>query len=194
MGLCRLALLQRDFAAARKIAADNWQRYRDFAFSQQMAAQVEFFFPEFRRSRKVIQRAATKDQNGGGSFYGAVSYRSAIGRLRQAAHDEKTAQRILQQELDKELNWMQTAPQHPQILYRVAAIEASLGKIGPALEHLQAAVNAGWLDYRSLDLDPRFDSIRAEQAFKETLTRLTNKVNEMSRQVGQPITMASNPM
>jgi hypothetical protein len=31
-------------------------------------------------------------------------------------------------------------------------------------------------------LDPRFDSIRNTQAFKDILTRLSNKVQEMRRQ------------
>jgi serine/threonine protein kinase/Tfp pilus assembly protein PilF len=193
MGLCRLALLQNDFGTARKIASENWQRYRDFAFSEQMAAQVEFFSRNFADAEKLYKELAAKDPNGGRSFCGAMSYQSALGRLRQAAHDEKAAQRILQQELKQELNWLQSAPQHPHTLYRVAAIEASLGKRQPALEHLQAAVNAGWIDYRSLDLDPRFDLVRAERAFKDILAQLQNKVEEMRRQSGQPIRMASTP-
>jgi len=193
MGLCRLALLQKDFAMARKIASENWQRYRDFAFSQQMAAQVAFFSRNFAEAEKLYTELAAKDPDGGGTFSGAVSYKSALGRLFQAAHEEKSAKRILEQELSKELNWLQSAPQHPQKLYRVAAIEASLGKRQPALDHLQAAVNAGWIDYRSLDLDPRFDSLRTEQSFKDILAHLQSKVEQMRRQTGQPVAVASNP-
>jgi serine/threonine protein kinase/Tfp pilus assembly protein PilF len=190
IGLCRLALLQKDFATSRKIASENWQRYRDFAFSEQMAAQVEFFSRNFPEAEKLYKELATKDPNGGASFHGVVSYQSALGRLRQAARDEKAATEILQQELRKELARLHSAPQHPEILYQVAAIEASLNKIEPALERLQAAVNAGWIDYRSLDLDPRFDALRPKPAFKDILARLQSKMEEMRRQTGQPITMA----
>jgi tetratricopeptide (TPR) repeat protein len=190
IGLCRVALLEKDFTASRKIASENWQRYRDFAFSEQMAAQVEFFSRNFTEAEKLYKELATKDPNGGASFYGVVSYKSALGRLRQAARDEKAATEILQQELKKELDRLHSAPQHPEILYQVAAIEASLNRIGPALERLQGAVNAGWIDYRSLDLDPRFDALRSQPTFRDIIARLQSKVEEMRRQTGQPITMA----
>jgi serine/threonine protein kinase/Tfp pilus assembly protein PilF len=190
IGLCRLALLQQDFTTSRKIAAENWQRYRDFAFSEQMAAQVEFFSRNFAAAEKLYKELATKDPNGGASFHGVVGYQSALGRLRQIAGDEKAATEILQRELKKELDRLHVAPQHPEILYQLAAIEACLNRIESAQEHLQAAINAGWIDYRSLDLDPRFDALRSQPPFKDIIARLQSKVEEMRRQTGQPMAMA----
>jgi serine/threonine protein kinase/Tfp pilus assembly protein PilF len=190
IGLCRLALLQKDFATSRKIASENWQRYRDFAFSEQMAAQAEFFSRNFAEAEKLYKELATKDPNGGASFHGVVGYQSALGRLRQTAGDEKAATEILQEELKKELDRLNSAPQHPEILYQLAAIEACLNRIESAQEHLQAAINAGWIDYRSLDLDPRFDALRSRPPFKDIIARLQSKVEEMRRQTGQPMTMA----
>jgi serine/threonine protein kinase/tetratricopeptide (TPR) repeat protein len=181
MGLCRLALLQRDFAAARKIATENWTKYPDFAFSQQMAAQVEFFSRNFAEAEKLYKELAAKDPNGGGSFYGAVSYRSALGRLRQAAEDEKGAQNIFSPELHKELDRLQSAPEDSGILYRVAAIESCLGMVESALQHLQAAVKAGWLDYRSLQLDPRFDQISNNPEFPKIIVHLRERITRLKR-------------
>jgi tetratricopeptide (TPR) repeat protein len=193
IGLCHLSLLQGDFATARKIASENWQRYRDFTFSEQMAAEVEFFSRNYPEAERLYNALAAKDPNGGGSaFYGAISYQSAIGRLRQIAHDGQTASVILLQELKKELERLSSAPQHPAILYRVAAIEASLGRTESALQHLTAATTAGWIDYRSMALDPRFDSVRDDHAFKRLLARLAGEVEKMRRQTGQPITMADH--
>jgi hypothetical protein len=48
---------------------------------------------------------------------------------------------------------------------------------------LDKAISAGWIDYRSIELDPRFDSMRDTKAFKDTLARLTAKVHEMGRQM-----------
>jgi serine/threonine protein kinase/tetratricopeptide (TPR) repeat protein len=190
IGLCRLALLQKDFDAAHKIASENWQRYRDFAFSEQMAAQVAFFSRNFAEAEKLYKELATKDPNGGASFHGVVSYQSALGRLGQATPEDKGATEILRRELKKELDRLHSAPQHPEILYQVAAIEASLKKIEPSMEHLQEAINAGWIDYRSLDLDPRFDALRTQPGFKDILAHLQTKVEEMRRHIGQPMTMA----
>ena len=92
---------------------------RDFAFSQQMAAQVEFFSRNFAEAEKLYKELAANNPSGGASFYGVVSYQSALGRLRQAASDEKAAQQILQQELNKQLESLKSAPHHPEILYQV---------------------------------------------------------------------------
>jgi hypothetical protein len=46
---------------------------------------------------------------------------------------------------------------------------------------LDKAIAAGWIDYRSMMLDPRFDSIRNDETFKDALNRLTSKVQEMRR-------------
>jgi serine/threonine protein kinase len=191
MGLCRLALLQKDFGTAHKISAENWQRYGDFAFSQQMAAQVEFFSRNFTEAEKLYQQLAAKDPNGGGGFYGAVSYQSALGRLRLEAGDEKTGRRILEDTRAKELDALRLAPNHPEILYRLAAIESSLGKAESALEHLRAATEAGWIDYRSMELDPRFDAMSVSPQFKEILQRLATRVATLRRQ-GLAVEEATN--
>src|ERR1051325_4306280 len=39
IGLCRLALLQKDFALAHKISAENWTHYRDYVFSEEMRSE-----------------------------------------------------------------------------------------------------------------------------------------------------------
>ena len=182
MGLCRLALLQKDFATAHRISSENWQRYRDFVFSEEMAAQVEFFSRNFAEAQKLYEDLAAKDPNGGGEFYGAVSYQSALGRLRLEAGDEKTGRQILDSSLAKELEALRSVPSHPEILYRIAAIESSLGKVEPAMEHLHAAMKAGWIDYRSLELDPRFDAISTLAPFKEILQTLATRVASLRRQ------------
>ncbi|HVF72867.1 MAG TPA: protein kinase [Chthoniobacterales bacterium] len=182
IGLCRLALLLKDFSKAQQIASENWTKYRDHIIGAQMAAQVLFFSRNFADAEKLYQELAAKDPNGGGSFYGAISYRSAIGRLRLAAHDDKNGTRMLEEALQREAETLSSAPEHPEVLYRIAAIESSLGRIEPALEHLQAAIRAGWIDYRSLKLDPRFDRIRDGDTFKNILTWLSIKVAELRRQ------------
>jgi serine/threonine protein kinase/tetratricopeptide (TPR) repeat protein len=181
IGLCRLALLQRDFSKAQKIASENWTKYRDHVIGEEMAAQVAFFSRKFADAEKLYQELATIEPNGGGPFYGAISYRSALGRLR-LAHDDEAGTRLLEEALRTETETLSSAREHPEVLYRIAAIESSLGRTESALEHLKAATGAGWIDYRSLDLDPRFDRIRDTDTFKDILARLRHKVEELRRQ------------
>jgi serine/threonine protein kinase len=186
MGLCRLALLQKNFDAAHKISSENQSRYGDFPSSHQMAAQVEFFSRNFPEAEKLYQELAVTDPNGGSSFYGAVSYPSALGRLRLAAYDEKNGRRMLEAALKKELERLESLPQDPRILYCVAAIESSLGKIEPALEHLRNATEAGWIDYRSMALDPRFDAISGDPRFGAIIRETQTKVQRARQHLSQP--------
>jgi tetratricopeptide (TPR) repeat protein len=176
IGLCRLALLQKDFAMAKKISSENWTRYQDSIFSKQMAAQVEFFARNFAEAEKLYQELAGKDSNDGGAFYGAVTYQSALGRSGLEVGDEKTARRILEDTLAKELDALSSTPHHPEILYRVAAIESSLGVAESALGHLNQAFKEGWVDYRSLDLDPRFDALRSDRRYQEIFGSMVTHV------------------
>jgi tetratricopeptide (TPR) repeat protein len=182
MGLCRLALLQKDFATATKISSENWTRYYDSILSKQMAAQVEFFSRDFAGAEKLYQELAGEDSNGGGGFFGAVSYQSALGRLRLAAGDEKTGRRILEDTLAKELDDLRSAPHHPEILYRVAAIESSLGNVDSAFGHLDQAFKEGWVDYRSLDLDPRFDALRSTARYQDIFGSMVTRVASLRAQ------------
>jgi tetratricopeptide (TPR) repeat protein/predicted Ser/Thr protein kinase len=181
IGECRLALLQKNFAEARKRSAQNANRYRDFISSQEIAAQVEFFSRHFPEAEKLYTQLVTKAPDGGKDFYGVVTYQSALGRLRLAAHDEDNGERILEAALKKELQSLQSAPHHPKTLYCVAAIESSLGRVEPALGHLQTAMEAGWIDYRSAELDARFDSISADPRFRKILETMRAKVQRAKK-------------
>ena len=69
--------------------------------------------------------------------------------------------------LAKELDALGSALRHPEILYGVAAIESSLGIADSALGHLNQAFKEEWVDYRSRDLDPRFDALRSDRRYQE---------------------------
>ena len=69
--------------------------------------------------------------------------------------------------------------QHPETLYRVAAIEAfSRGK-DSAVEHLQPRpLPAGWIIVRQ-ELDPRFDLIRNEPRYSQIFEAMVKRVTEL---------------
>jgi len=181
MGLCRLRLLRRDFAYARKICQENEQRYSQFSYTAQIAAQVEFFSRNYSAAEKLYRGLAQDDPGGGGSFYGAVDYESALGRLRSLAGDQALAESTLRICSKREKEALRKAPQNPEILYRMAAIESSLGEIDSALTHLRAAGDNGWLDYRSLALDPRFDSLRQDIRYSEIPEAMATRVASLRR-------------
>jgi hypothetical protein len=46
---------------------------------------------------------------------------------------------------------------------------------------LSAAITEGWIDFRSLTFDPRFDSLRNEVRFKELIASMTTQVASLRR-------------
>jgi serine/threonine protein kinase/tetratricopeptide (TPR) repeat protein len=180
IGLCRLKLLQGDLPAARKIYQDNIGRYPNHRFAREMAAQVEFFSRNFADAKQRYIDLDKENPNGGDSFYDSVTYQSALGRSMQEMDDD-AAREILQRSLADGKAAAEQAPNHPRILYRLAAIEASLGEVESSLTYLNRAFTNGWLDYRSLALDPRFDRVRGEVRYHKIFEAMAARVASLRR-------------
>jgi serine/threonine protein kinase/tetratricopeptide (TPR) repeat protein len=183
IGISHLYLLNADFANARASCEQNRSLDQEAIDAAQLAAEIEFFarnFPEAQRLYTVLEQ---KDPDGGGSFYGGISYKSALGRLNIDRNSTGPAQRLLKECLAKELKQLDSAPDNPEVLYRLAAIESSLEKTDSAIAHLESAVASGWTDYRSLSIDPRFDAVANDTRFQQILGRLKLKIEELRRTV-----------
>jgi tetratricopeptide (TPR) repeat protein/TolB-like protein/tRNA A-37 threonylcarbamoyl transferase component Bud32 len=190
VGLCHLRLLQGKIDAARALCQENRNGFKDDNDSDQVAAQVEFFARNYSEAERLYRDLAKRDSEGGTRYDSEISYGSVLGRVRQLLGDAGGGRAILEQCRATELGALKEAPASPATLYRLAAIEASLGNGGIALGRLRAAVAAGWIDYRSPRLDPRFDALHDDPRFQTILNNLATTVAEMRRQTGQPIKMA----
>jgi tetratricopeptide (TPR) repeat protein/TolB-like protein len=179
VGISRVRLLQGDFEGARKILhSGRWNR-NEPADTDQMTAQIEFFARDFPAAEQLYRNLAENNADGGGEYYGAVTYESALGRARQALGDNRGAKALLDLCREKEAADLDRAPENPEAAYRLAAVEASLNMREAALDHLRRAATSGWIDYRSLNLDPRFDYLRENPAFQMIVNNLSAKVAEM---------------
>jgi serine/threonine protein kinase/Tfp pilus assembly protein PilF len=174
----RLDLLNADFANARSLSRQLRSHDPEDPESIRLAAQIEFFARNFGEAEKLYATLERNDPDGGGAFYGGISYKSALGRLNRNVAKKAG---LLNECLAKESQQLAFAPDNPDILYRISAIESSLGKIESAIEHLKTAVAAGWIDYRSLALDPRFDAIADDVRFQTILGKLKLRVEDLLR-------------
>lgn len=175
VGMARLRLLEGNFAAAREICRSLPVASGD---SAEIAAQIEFFDRKFGAALELYRTLNRANPNGGGSFYGAMTYCSAGGRAKQALGEIIEAKRALEECLTRERANAEREPDNPEALYRLAAVEASLEMTEASLSHLKKAVALGWVDYRSLGLDPRFDSLRGPE-LETIIEELSARVADM---------------
>jgi serine/threonine protein kinase/tetratricopeptide (TPR) repeat protein len=183
LGMSHLSLLNSDFAQARRLCRQSTQLDPDSVENAQLAAQIEFFARNFTEAEKTYTDLNRKDPAGGGGFYADISYKSALGRIGLDKKNDHPGKILLQQCLAAELERLKSVPDDRDTLYRVAAIESSLGQTDSAIAHLEAAVTNGWLDYRSLSLDPRFDGIGNDTRFQAILGRVKLKTESIRKQI-----------
>jgi tetratricopeptide (TPR) repeat protein len=179
VGKCRLHLLRGEDEAARKICSSRLRNQSELGEMAQIAAQLEFFSGNYPQARELYSKLIKTDERGGGSFYGAVTYQSALGRIDQELGAYEEASRLFEQALAAETQAFTRQPRNSEAAYRLAAVEACLGKSKIALEHLRQAGALGWLDYRSLKRDPRFDSLRDNPELNTLIDGLSAKVAEL---------------
>ncbi len=179
IGMARLRLLQGNFEAAREVCRTLPGRSE----SSEITAQIEFFDRKFEVAIELYRILNRANPYGGGSFYGAMTYCSAGGRAKQALGETSEAQRILEECLTRERANSEREPDNPEAAYRLAAVEACLGMTEASLSHLGKAAALGWVDFRSLNLDPRFDSLREDPAFQTIVNNLAARMAEMRQKL-----------
>jgi tetratricopeptide (TPR) repeat protein/TolB-like protein len=179
VGKCRLQLLRGEFEAAREICRTHFRNLNDLGEMAQIAAQVEFFSRNYPPAEELYTRLLKSDAKGGGSFYGAITYQSALGRIKQFRGASEEANQLLRESLAAESAAFNLQPRNSEAAYRLAAVEASLNQTDLALQHLRQAIALGWLDYRSLQKDPRFDSLRSNPELDTVIDGLSAKVAEL---------------
>jgi serine/threonine protein kinase/tetratricopeptide (TPR) repeat protein len=174
IGLCQLKLFSGDIEAARAIYRAELPKYSASPAASQMAALVEFFARNYKQAEQLYSHLAVVDPAGGGrgGFSGAVDYSSALARLSKERGDRNRAITLAKARINSEKTHLATTPDDAESLYRLAAAEAVVGSTEEALCNLRLAAEAGWLDYRSPQFDPRFDNVSETPSFREILSRI----------------------
>jgi len=189
VGSARVHMLQNDFETARQESQDAVVRFSNHPYSVEILAEVEFFARNFSRASELYRDLVSKDRAGGGSFYGCISHLSALGESIRRLGNVTEANQLFHEDLQAQQRAMANSPENRELHYSMAASLALLGDVPAAVTNLKQAVSGGWLDYRSLALDPRFDSLRNAPEFQETLRSLTTSVERLKQP--RPVAMAT---
>ena len=182
LGLSALALYRGDFEFARKQCDDTRKKYENSPQPLMMAAVIEFFSRDFDAAERLYREAASRlGRTGGLDFLGSVRFLSAIGFIRLKAGAEAEGKALLEEAQALDEKELSSTNDDQRRSYSLAADNAALGNHQAAVAALSDAIAAGWIDYRSIELDPRFDLIRDTEVFKEIGKHLTQKVENMRR-------------
>ena len=181
MNICRLRLLQHDFVSARRLCESNPSQSAKFFFAlgMEITAQVQLFSHQYAEAEKSFSELEKRDPGGHGPFSFGVSYQSALGYLLMLKGEETPGRRVLEECLRTEKATLARGPQDRRVLYSLAAIESSLGETEPAIGYLRRAYENGWVDYRSMELDPRFESIRGDARYHQIADSMTSRVTTL---------------
>jgi len=195
LGLARLRLFAGDADGARNICRSQLLHYPDAPIAKQFAALVEFFARNYGEAERLYTELESNDPLGGGrdgAYGGAVDFRSAKARIKIEFGDEVGARALLLDVLATTKQKLVSAPNDAETLHRLSAVEAMLDKPADSLKDLRTAINAGWIDYRSTRLDPRFDPVSAIPEFQTILSELAAHVARLGRQSPAVLTAATH--
>jgi serine/threonine protein kinase/tetratricopeptide (TPR) repeat protein len=184
MCLAKLSLFHGDFDEARRQCEAGRAKYKGDPALLIMEAVSEFFGRRFEHAEQLYREASATHRTGGVMFPGAVRFISALGYIQNLSPMRALQGRALLEEartLDK--RELSNAGENAWLWYDLAANNAALGDTDAAIESLGKATALGWIDYRSTMLDPRFDSLRGNQAFEDILAAIKNKMDTMRRNV-----------
>ena len=177
LGLCHLELLNGDFDSARTLFSQHAGEYQPFHTVKPLLAQIDFFSRNFAEAERLYREIHEADPKGVGfQQYGAISSASALARLKLAVGDQASAKQLISESLATDEAQLAISPRNAEALYRLAADEAVRGDLTLSLRHLRESIAAGWLDYRSTRLDPRFDQVADNPEFQSLLSELATRV------------------
>ena len=185
-GFARLALFRGNHDEARKQSEMARSKYKDNPQPIMAAALVEFFTRRFDAAEQFYREASAFGRNGGVDFPGCVRFTSALGFIQQLSGERSSEGIALLQE-SRAVDQQETAsaPENPRSWYGLAADESALGNKEAALAALERSIETGWIDYHSMNLDPRFDSIRATPRFQQAIAQLEQAVRQMAERTKQ---------
>jgi serine/threonine protein kinase/Tfp pilus assembly protein PilF len=179
VGKAHVYQLRGEFDAAREICLKRFRETNELGEMAQIAAQIELFGRNYAAAEELYSKLAKADAHGGASFYGAITYQSALGWIKQTIGSRDEATPLLQASLETEKAAFDRQPRNSEIAYRLAAAEACLNLTDAALQHLHQAADLGWMDYRSLQKDPRFDSLRSNPELAIFIDGLSARVADL---------------
>lgn len=182
IGLCRLHLFQGKVDTAKAEAEEILKAVPSDLEALSFAAQVSLFSGAFTEARRLYARLLMSNRTGDVLYYGGIRYLTALAFLeKENGGSARTVDSLLTEATALNEDSIREGPEYAAPIYDMAAVNAIWGRSDKALDLLTRAVDAGWTDYPSLRIDPRFRSLKNDVRFLKIVSDLEQKVEEMRR-------------
>ena len=178
-----LCMLQGRWDEARRLCEQAQGAGSPVRSIQQLRAQIDLVTGDYPKAEGEFRALLVGDPTGNPMFYGGMRHLSVLGFLRRRQGDDTAGNRLLEQAAALDL---QACRDGPQNLYDLAATRCAQGRTEEAMQALRQACAAGWLDFRSLRIDPRFGDLRSSPEFQQLAADLEAKVATRRREAEQP--------
>jgi tetratricopeptide (TPR) repeat protein len=179
VGLARLFMVQGDFEKARRKCREAISMCPQDVSPARALADIEFFGRNFDQAQKLlvnlIESGRIKDSLGDSP----ISERAKLGFLQLQSGKISEGKRLLENDVNNETQSLAEGPHERQKLYDLASIYAGLGDRDRTIVTLASAKLNGWIDYRLLNRDPRFDSVRNDIRFQSLVAEMRQHVEEL---------------
>jgi serine/threonine protein kinase/Tfp pilus assembly protein PilF len=194
-GLVHLRLLQENFDRARRDCAAALALRPNSAYGLMLSAQLDLFQGNDAEAEAAYQRLLKINRTGNVTYFGSIRYLSALGFLRLKRGDAAQAEAFLREAAELDERSMNDGPGS---VYDLASIRATQGRAQEAIALLDKAIAAGWIDFRSTLLDPRFKALSGDPAFQTSMGHLRAAAAEMKAKAdaltSRPLDLADYPV
>ena len=187
-------LLQGNFARARQDLLDANALQKDDLPLRTLAAQLELYSGNLTAAEVTYCQLYDGGRQIALSYYGSMSYPSILCWLAYRAGRKEEGDALLKaaQALHAD------GADGPQATYDLAAVRCLEGRQEEALALLRKSVAAGWLDFRSTLIDPRFEALRQDAGFVALIDALRLKVSRLREEAlaraQRPLNIADYPV
>lgn len=167
------------FREARQLKEQVRVGFPDNQWYLKLAAWIEFCDGNAPEARNYYQQLRTADSYAQDcEFYGAVNPSSALACLAERAGELEQAHVLAEEALRIDLGLLERSPHNQAILHDLAATHSVLGDADGALDYLERAVAAGWVEHRSTRIDPRFSKILSLPRCQQLLDTMARRCAE----------------
>jgi TolB-like protein/Tfp pilus assembly protein PilF/predicted Ser/Thr protein kinase len=171
-GLGLVAMAQGEYQQCLEQARKISSLQPDNVIGLGMAGNAEVLLGNYEEAENYFNKAMAID---------TMSECTSLGYVYWKTGRKEEARRMFERSRAIDEKLIENGKEYYGPRYDMAEIEAVLGNKEEAYNWLQKAVDAGWLAYRPMELDPLLENLRGDDRFKRMMADLKTRVDEMRK-------------